>query len=376
MSLDLAPIPNELKLLLEILKKETDDDVIWLNQSLNDIDWEYFLQLAMHHRIYPLVYSNLKELDKTWIPHHVINILSQKYKKNTYKMLQLCGEMDYISKLFAENKIRLLFLKGPVIADDLFGDISLRTSRDLDILIPINDLEKAEKVLLSSGYERIDSYSLNNWNWKHYHILYSHPQKQIQIEIHWRLHPRPTIEPSFQDLWERKRISNLTTHPIYLLGKEDLFLFLITHGARHGWSRLRWLIDIDKMIRDGIDLRKTTLLMKNFHYNHIGGQAFILASQLLNTPFNKDKQFLLNGGESRKLAQKAIYFIKDINEFNYPKGYMFSLKSNNQKILFIMNLFYPNYIDAETLILPKFLKFLHFPLRPFLWIWRKTRKAS
>ena len=31
-------------------------------------------------------------------------------------MLHLSGEMEQVSKLFNENKIRTLFLKGPVLA--------------------------------------------------------------------------------------------------------------------------------------------------------------------------------------------------------------------------------------------------------------------
>ena len=66
-------------------------------------------------------------------------------------MLNLSGEMERISKLFNENGIRSLFLKGPVIADAIFGDISLRTSKDLDILIPKLDVNKTEELLLSCG---------------------------------------------------------------------------------------------------------------------------------------------------------------------------------------------------------------------------------
>ena len=36
---------------------------------------------------------------------------------------------------------------------------------------------------------------------------------------------------------------------VYILGREDLFLFLVSHGARHGWSRLRWLIDIHQIVK-------------------------------------------------------------------------------------------------------------------------------
>ena len=54
--------------------------------------------------------------------------------------------MEQVSKWFIENEISTLF-KGPALAHDLYGDVSLRTSCDLDILIPINQLEKAERIL-------------------------------------------------------------------------------------------------------------------------------------------------------------------------------------------------------------------------------------
>lgn len=80
-------------------------------------------------------------------------------------------------------------------------------------------------------------------------LPFSSPEK-IKVEIHWRLNPGPGREPSFNELWERKAISSITTNqPIYILGNMDLFLFLVSHGARHGWSRLRWLEDIDMLLK-------------------------------------------------------------------------------------------------------------------------------
>lgn len=54
-------------------------------------------------------------------------------------------------------------------------------------------------------------------------ICYFHPKKQIQLEIHWRLHPRPSKEPSFEELWKRKRKSRLSTNSVYFLDKEYLY---------------------------------------------------------------------------------------------------------------------------------------------------------
>ena len=97
---------------------------------------------------------------------------------------------------------------------------------------------------------------LNDWKWRHHHITYFHPQKKIKLEVHWRLNPGPGKEPCFNELWERKRISSLTSFPVYFLGREDLFLFLVSHGARHGWSRLRWLVDIHQLVKQELDWSK------------------------------------------------------------------------------------------------------------------------
>ena len=52
-------------------------------------------------------------------------------------MLHLTREMEIICKSFNDNQIKSIVLKGPVLAADLYGDLSLRTSSDLDILFPL-----------------------------------------------------------------------------------------------------------------------------------------------------------------------------------------------------------------------------------------------
>lgn len=379
-NLDLRLISKELRVLLEILKQENEVNKRLYN-LIKDMDWEYFLQLARHHRVYPLLYSKLKKIDENIIPEYVLRALYKEYKNNTFHMLHLCGEMVKISKLFTENNIPVLFLKGPVIAADLYGDISLRTSKDLDILIPIKNLENAEALLLHYGYEREENLSLlNEWKWRSHHVTYFHPQKNIYLEIHWRLQSRPSREPLFNELWERKRTSPFENYPIYFLGKTDLFLFLVSHGARHGWFRLRWLIDIDKILRKGIKSEEYTIFVNEYQNQHMVGQALILASQLLNTPINEEMQKLTKENRSRNLAQSTIFFLKEMSSLEtimstkYYKSYLFSLKSKSQKFFFILKFFYPGYEDTKIIMLPKSLHFLYFPLRPFFIAWRKIHK--
>ncbi|WP_028550867.1 nucleotidyltransferase domain-containing protein [Paenibacillus sp. UNC451MF] len=387
--MDVSLFPNELELMLSLIKtEEVNIGDTSYNKGLTDIDWAFFLELATHHRVFPTLYTKLKSMNEPGIPPYVMQSLRNDYQQNTFQMLHLSAEMDTICKLLSDSGIRSLVLKGPVLAADLYGDISQRTSGDLDILIPIEELEHAEQLLVRQGYEK-DEYIqtvLNDWKWRHHHITFFHHHKGIKVEIHWRLGPGPGKEPSFQALWERRRTSAITRHPVYYLGREDLFLFLVSHGARHGWSRLRWLLDIDRMVKQSMDVRKLRRLLKQYEHLHIGAQALILASQLLHTPLTEEMRTLAQGQRARNLAQEALFYIRQMINLHtdpipyevseYHKKHLFSLMSNHRKLLFILNFFYPYPEDANTLALPKYLHFLYFPLRPFLWVWRKTKKVA
>ena len=282
--------------------------------------------------------------------------------------------------------LKTLFLKGPIVAQDLYGDISLRTSSDLDFIIPIDQLDEAERLLVEQGYEKDDYIEtvLNDWRFRHHHVTYYHPQKQLKLEIHWRLHPGPGKETSFRDLWIRKRESKAMGSLIYSLGKEDLFHFLIIHGARHGWSRLRWLDDIQQIVKQPLDWKLIHRLCKSNYHLDIVGQALILANQLLGVEITDEMKRMVNSRKSFELAQEAIFYLERmVNLHSYPlpdevaehhKRHSISLMSSHQKALYLCSLLYPFPEDAETLPLPKQIHFLYFPLRPFLWAWRKIRK--
>src|SRR5699024_6281205 len=122
-------IPKELQLILEILKRSNFDE----EDLFTNIDWDLFLKLSVHHRVYPMLYRILSSIDCVdQIPEYVIENLREHYRSNTFQMLHLSSVMEQVGKLFTHSQIKILFLKGPTLGYDLYGDISLRTSRDLD----------------------------------------------------------------------------------------------------------------------------------------------------------------------------------------------------------------------------------------------------
>lgn len=387
-ALDLRTFPRELRLMLAFMGVDERPDKTDLPEgALSDIDWDQFLLLAAHHRVYPQVYFNLKKADQSSIPPVVLKTLNRDYNRNTYQMLHLTGEMERLCKIMDENRIRSLALKGPVLAKDLYGDLSLRTSKDLDLLIPFQEMERAERIMHDLGYilARDIPRSFNDWKWKTNHLSFYHPDKRIQVEIHWKLNSGIGKEPGFEELWSRSRISSISNCPVRLLGKEDLFLYLVSHGARHAWFRLRWLADIDLLVRKRLDWGKLIPLLKSYNGQHIGGQALLLASTLLKTPLTPEMQPLISTKQAHRFSQEVIVYIKDMVQLcpdpetkalaKAYRRYLFSLMTNPEKWQYIIKRMYPSSRDTRTLPLPRYLYFLYLPLRPFLVLWRRKMRS-
>lgn len=346
-SLQKEELSDELRLLLSILVMDHGAKITFdIQELLHKTDWDKFIELARHHRVFPTLNLKLQKMKSTDIPTFVTQMFHRDYYRNTLQMLALSGEMEQLAKMFSENGIRSLFLKGPVIAADLYGDVSLRTSCDLDFLIPIKDLERAEALLVSLGYVKDDYIEsvLNDWKWRHHHTAFVHPGKAIKVEVHWRLNPAPAKEPKFDDLWERRRQSSLISRPIYYLGREDLFMFLVSHGARHGWSRLRWLLDIKQLVNQKVDWPKLIRLLRKHQFAHIGGQALLLVARLMATPLREEMKPLITDRKAEWSAEDAMYYVHRIINLHTPpipeevdryhKKYLFGLLTTRQKFFY------------------------------------------
>ncbi|MFS0870089.1 nucleotidyltransferase family protein [Paenibacillus xylanilyticus] len=379
--------PQELKLILIIMKDELQELAPGAVKALTEgTDWQLFLRLVYHHRLYSVLYMKLKSLESPFIPAAVVEGLRQEYTANTFRMLHLTAEMEQVCTAFNEKGIRSITLKGPALAHDLYGDVSLRTSKDLDILIPFEDVESAEQILVTLGYvskEGKRTPTVQSWKWREHHICYKHPLKKTQVEIHWRLNPDSGKETDFELLWQRSRFSTYTQTPVRMLEREDLWAYLVTHGARHGWFRLRWLMDIDQMIRSmPLDVNLLTRRLKAEGRLSIGAQALRLVSVLLNTPLDASYRGLLTSQEraGERLAKHGVLFMNEMLEtpanLRSYRSYLFALRSTRQKMFFFIERLYPSTWDVEQLPLPRSLHFLYFPLRPFLWFWRRMKRNT
>ena len=265
--------PDEVKLLVSCLRlgfpSEGDgsQEPVQLLLSVNrSIDWEKFLYLAARHRVVPWIHKASKRLRESGAPEEVMTRLAQATRDNARRMLNLMGELIRILDHFESAGIPALQLKGPVLAQCLYGNLQLRQVRDLDILVDPADVDRALAVLIRVGYSFVDNTGLftlsskKRWLYKRHRNQCEliHDQREINVEIHWSLSLRlyPVNLRMLQGTIERV---NLADRRIPFLHRDQLVLFLAVHGAQHAWRRLIWLVDFAHLVRlyseEGMDAR-------------------------------------------------------------------------------------------------------------------------
>jgi hypothetical protein len=83
--------------------------------------------------------------------------------------------------------IRALPLKGPLLADDVYGHAGLRQSSDVDLLVSREDLGRAAEELKREGYEQLHSEDGRKLPVLHYVLRSTRPSLPT-LELHWRIH--------------------------------------------------------------------------------------------------------------------------------------------------------------------------------------------
>lgn len=184
--------------------------------------------------------------------------LARTARRRSLAALRQADEALRLDALFAAAGVPLLFLKGTPLAQRAFGRIGLREAVDIDIAVSPADVDRAWQVMRQAGYAAetphrpLTGSARRTFMWAAKDSLHRHPDHAIPVELHWRLSDdlRDPTPPPPQD-WQRIPIS--PGRALATLRDEDLFVYLCTHGAAHGWARLKWLADIAALVAQSPD---------------------------------------------------------------------------------------------------------------------------
>jgi hypothetical protein len=214
-----------------------------------------------------------------------------------------------LCKVFETEGIQVAVLKGLPLCMKAYGNLGIRHSKDIDLLVSPKDAKRAADKLQELGYVRltprvnITPKQMERWTRHKKDFEFRHATSGNEVELHWRpfdnLHLLSNDFPI--DPYRRIEIARGLSLPA--LSDRDLMLYLCVHGAQHAWFRLKWIVDIAALSSrlSTSELHRLMSLGKEMGVEQTVHLALLLSSLFFGAPRNatlrpatRYERFLMN----------------------------------------------------------------------------------
>jgi hypothetical protein len=250
-----------------------------------DLDFPALLAAAEAHGVLPLLARSgvVRTLPPEW--QRRLGVLSIAHTARSQRAL---GTLARLVAAFRAAALPLVCWKGPLLADQLYGDPSLRAFTDLDVIVAPRETERAEALLEDLGYRpqsrltRSQRATLRRFGSER---LFLDAEGQTAIDLHWRFgnagFPLPL---EFDDAWARHVEWDVAGVRYPTLGPVDLVVTATAHGAKHLWHKLELLATAARLGERALDWDAVDALAGDLHLQRALGLAFLLAESVLGSP--------------------------------------------------------------------------------------------
>ncbi len=211
-------------------------------------DWAKVLQAVRRHRIAGLLRHGLADAGIA-VPDDIAQELGRRVLTDTRHNLLIVGRATRLVGLLKREGIAPVVLKGPPLMAQAYGDLTVRASHDLDLLVPVKDIRRAIAICEAAEYKRIlPPPNLPDHAMEHWLELCKDVIFRDDVGVTLELHHRPTVSRSLSDQLNLSggvtevavaSSASLPTPPL-----DALYPYLCIHGALCAWFRLKWIADV------------------------------------------------------------------------------------------------------------------------------------
>ena len=245
--------PEGRLLLLCARAKLTVEDLQLIARDLArpDLDWDYIAKTSCMHGIAPLIYDSLYRTGViSLLSSAVAETLRNTYYCNAARNSLLYDELRRVLLAFKKKGIKVIVLKGAVLAATVYRERALRPMSDIDLLVRKEGLKDAETSVVEMGYVLGEHARTKDWREEHdYHLHYT-KKSSVPVEIHWHIaRPNHRFSIDIDGLWERAQLTTIAGVEALTLSVEDLLLHLCQHMHKHNLiGGIRPLCDIAHVV--------------------------------------------------------------------------------------------------------------------------------
>jgi hypothetical protein len=222
------------------------------------LDWLKATDLASGHGLSPVLISQVQLHVAARVPERVRLYLIERFRAHTITNFELTKELLEILSLLEKGGVDALAFKGPVLAQQLYGDLSLREFVDVDILVPATHASTVIALLAAKGFEPqfiLTPQQFARFQRSSSHMGLYHAARRVLVEVHWALlTPGYTFSPVVPMVWDSVQSVSIAGRSIKTFSSETQLLFSCLHQAKHNWSRLGWLMDLAVLIQQSLTM--------------------------------------------------------------------------------------------------------------------------
>ena len=369
---------DEIDLILTCVKGSvhTDNRGTLENILRKELNWEYLYRQAERHGLIPLLYYTLKNTAPDLVPEHILSSMSEIYLASMTRAMIQARQLLWVIQLGKDHGIPIIPYKGVVLSQMIYGDIGLRISFDIDIIVRQHDAIQARALLASQGYS--PQTSLTPEQDKKYIQLrceygLSHPN-QTMIDLHWQFIPWYYLEPFTEsEIWSGSKVRSFEGKDVVTLSTEMMIIALCIHGAKHQWKKLRQISDIAGIIDSDKDINWDLVinLAREKRIERIVFLGLRLAEVFMKIGLPPGLSGTIRDDpDVRDLVSSCIdaMFIEepdyreDIREVRYWLSVRESVR-DKIRVIFLL-VFIPNHDDWRYIPLPGILSPLYYIIRP------------
>ena len=193
-----------------------------LRQSLRQpVRWKVLFDLADRHGAQPLLYQALVDVEndvEDAIPAEQNSALEQRYQTNLHKALFASRELIRIVDHLSAISIEVMPYKGLALAEMIYGDIALRQSGDIDLLIRPQDLPRIRDAVGELGYTphlALSEAEERAYLKSGYEYAFDGAAGPNLLEVQWAIQPRfYSVDFDMDGLFQRAVTVTVAGHPM------------------------------------------------------------------------------------------------------------------------------------------------------------------
>jgi hypothetical protein len=246
---------SELDFLRACCHHATECDADLTNCLRSPLNWGRVLKLTTHHRVLPALYEALH--GRSDAPASIRAATDSRFSSHSRRVLRFSALLAGILRQFKDLGIEVLPYKGPVLAQQLYGNPAMRDFGDLDFLVRTADVSRAKSALQELGYTlrlTLSPRQQQEYLRIGYEFVFGSATEPNLIELQWQIVPRfYSIATSMESLFNRSVEYEFEEMRVRTLCNEDLMLVLCVHAAKHEWSQLGMVRDIATLARLKLD---------------------------------------------------------------------------------------------------------------------------